>query len=293
MVAVRNRFETARLGISLGDGPAPVVFQHAAFCVTALPTEPLDRRDWADRVGTTSVSIDAGKEIDPASRSGWREFPIPYGRWPRLILMHLCTEAMLTGKAEVSTMENLTAFVTSLGVPPNGRLRNDAREQMAALAVSTVRIWTADSTSPSGLGKCDLWAKLDPEDRARWVRDWSTLKLSDEFVRSLRLHAVPMDRRAVKAVMHAPAALDVLAWVEYAQSVGIQGVTPWSDLHRRFGRNYKLLRQFRFAFRRDLTTVQKLCPHIRIDSGDAGVSVTRVRRASIPHHEPVQMALPI
>jgi len=290
MTAVRNRLATARLDIATQLPPRSGVWSHAVFCIAALPHERCLERIWQCRTGTNALRIEAGGVADPTTARGWQDLPLPFGRYPRLFLIHLCSEAMRTGRSEVSVEDTLTGFVASLRVDPNGRALRDMRTQLAPLMGANVRLWTADQKMPDGVRRMELWANTDPEKRARWVYEWpATIRLSDEFVGNLRQHAVALDRRAVTALMHSSAALDALGWVEHTLTVGMTMATPWADLWRRYGPRFRLERQFRFAFRGDLELVRGLCPHARILVGRDGVAVVPVE---IKMQTPHQMSLP-
>ena len=65
---------------------------------------------------------------------------LPYGEKPRLVLIHLATEAVRTGSPVVDVEESMTAFARSLGIETNGQQLRSLKDQLARLAAATVRM---------------------------------------------------------------------------------------------------------------------------------------------------------
>jgi hypothetical protein len=78
-----------------------------------------------------------------------------------------------------------------------------------------------------------------------------TVRLSTDYFESLSRHAVPLDERAVAALAHSAAALDVYAWLAQRLHRIPQGrpqFIPWPALHEQFGQGFTRLRAFREHF---------------------------------------------
>src|SRR6202008_4308565 len=77
--------------------------------------------------------------IDP--RTGeFVHLGLPYGEKPRLVLIHLASEAIRTGSPVVDVEDSMTAFARSLGIETNGHHLRGLKEQLARLAAATVRM---------------------------------------------------------------------------------------------------------------------------------------------------------
>jgi len=91
--------------------------------------------EWDRKQGNASLRIEAGSAIDPRTGDFVR-LGLPYGEKPRLVLIHLATEAVRTGSPVVDVEESMTAFARSLGLETNGqqlRALKDLRELSTAL----------------------------------------------------------------------------------------------------------------------------------------------------------------
>ena len=75
--------------------PDDLAFSHSVFCQTSLPSAkpPDDMLVWEHRQGRTSIRVEAGTAINPQTGE-WEQLGLPYGPKPRLLLMHLNSEAV-------------------------------------------------------------------------------------------------------------------------------------------------------------------------------------------------------
>src|SRR5262249_10923850 len=151
--------------------------------------------------GIASMRIEAGSALDP-STGEYRKLGLPYGEKPRLVLIHLATEAVRSGSPVVDVEESMTAFARSLGLETNGQQLKALKEQLARLAAATVRMGVVEEgravqVNTQFVSAFDLWFPKQADQRVLWP---STVRLSDEYFRSLGQHAVPLDHRAVAAL---------------------------------------------------------------------------------------------
>jgi hypothetical protein len=88
-----------------------------------------------------SLSVEAGR----VKRGGrWIELPLPHGEKPRLLLIHLNTEAMRAGNSIVNVGRSMTAFVRAIGIGQNGPHIRAFKDQTTRLAAATVRFAVGD-----------------------------------------------------------------------------------------------------------------------------------------------------
>src|SRR3954469_5250221 len=87
--------------VDIIDAPADdIAFLHTVLCQAGLPYRPTELRRWQRRQGAASLLIEAGSALDP--RTGdFVELGLPHGERPRLILIHLSTEAVRTGEPTI------------------------------------------------------------------------------------------------------------------------------------------------------------------------------------------------
>ena len=260
-------------------GDEQIVFQHTVFCQTGLPyRQPKsETRTWERTNGLVTLLVEAGRALDPKT-GRFIELPLPSGAKPRLILAHLNSRAMREGP-EVDVGRSMTAFVKRLGFHAHGRDIRTFKEQMAALSAASLRIGlmqphdqSATTIKTDIIAAFDLWFAKDDRQRVLWP---STVRLSEEYFKSLQRHAVPLDERALAALSHSPMALDAYTWLaQRLHRIGPQGAQiSWAALHGQFGTGYREVRQFRAAFRRVLREVLTQYPAARLEENDRGLKL--------------------
>jgi hypothetical protein len=262
--------------VEIIDGqPDEKAYLHSVLCQTGLPYRPTDLRRWQRRQGAASLLIEAGSALDP--RTGdFVELGLPHGERPRLILIYLSTEAVLTRSPTIEVGGSLTAFARSIGVDTNGPSIRRFKDQLARLAASTVRLGVvadgrATQINTQIVSGIDLWMPKDADQRILWP---STVTLSADYFTSLQEHAVPLDPRAIATLAGSALALDVYVWL--AQRLhripkgGSQTIT-WLALKAQFGPDYDRLIDFRRKFVLALKAVRTVYPTARIEIADAGL----------------------
>src|SRR6201988_1051229 len=90
-----------------------------------------------------SPRIEAGSAIDPTT-GDFKRLGLPYGEKPRLVLIHLATEAVRTGNPVIDVEESMTAFGRSLGLETNGQQLRSLKDQLTRLAAATIRMGTVE-----------------------------------------------------------------------------------------------------------------------------------------------------
>lgn len=123
------------------EPPDKINFLHTVQCQCGIPYKnPGDEvREWDRKQGNASLRIEAGSAIDPKT-GDFVKLGLPYGEKPRLVLIHLATEAVRKGTPVVDVEDSMTAFARSLGLETNGQQLRSLKEQLARLAASTVRM---------------------------------------------------------------------------------------------------------------------------------------------------------
>src|ERR1700733_4434730 len=121
--------------------PDRIDFLHTIQCQIGIPYKNPgdDVREWDRRQGNASLRIEAGSAIDPKTGE-FVKLGLPYGEKPRLVLIHLASEAVRTGTPVVDVEGSMTGFARSLGLETNGQQLKSLKNQLARLASSTVRM---------------------------------------------------------------------------------------------------------------------------------------------------------
>ncbi len=261
------------------EPPQRVDFLHTIQCQIGLPYKnPGDEvREWDRKQGTASLRIEAGSAIDP--HGNFVHVGLPYGEKPRLVLIHLASEAVRNGNPVVDVENTMTSFARSLGLETNGRQLKGLKDQLARLASATIRMGVVEEgravqVNTQIVSAFDLWFPKKEDQRVLWP---ATVRLSEEYFQSLGKHAVPLDHRAVAALSSSSMALDVYAWL--AQRLhripsGKPQQITWLAMYEQFGQGFARLRDFRRNFLQTLHHVHAAYPQARIEAGEVGLTLS-------------------
>jgi Plasmid encoded RepA protein len=294
----RHRLLDAAAASVTAVDPEILAFQHSIFCQTGLPyrNPGAEVREWERINGRASLKVLAGEALDPKSMR-WVQLGLPFGVKPRLILIHLASEAVRTGSPAVEVGDSVTAFTTRLlkraPIGPDIRL---IKQQLAALAAATIKIGFARTEDRATMlaahivERFDVWLPKDQRQRVMWP---TTIRLSHEFFTSLQDHAVPLDERAVAALSTSCMALDVYCWLAqrlHRVPSGRPVLVPWPALKLQFGWHYDQMKHFKARMRPVLAEVQTQYPDARFDLTSRGMllrhSSPPIRPKALPAPKP-------
>ena len=262
------------------ERPARIDFLHTVQCQCGIPyTNPGTAvRAWERHQGRATLRIEAGSAYDPATGS-FVELGLPYGEKPRLVLIHLATEAIRAGSPVVDVEDSMTAFARTLGLAVTGPHLRHLKDQLSRLAAATVRMGLVEEgravqVNTQIVSAFDLWYPSEPGQRVLWP---STVRLSAEYYASLARHAVPLDRRAVAALAGSALALDVYTWLAqrlHRVPLSQPQFIPWTGVYEQFGQGYGRLRDFRRRFLATLRQVQAVYPQARLAADGRGLTLS-------------------
>lgn len=261
----------------LSTRPEQIDFLHTVQCQCGIPFgNPGDEvREWERKQGLATLRIEAGSAYDPGTGKFLKQ-GLPYGEKPRLVLIHLATEAIRTGSPVVDVEDSMTAFARALGISINGPHLKHLKDQLSRLASATVRMGMVEGgravqVNTQIVSAFDLWYPTEPGQRVLWP---STVRLSAEYFASLGRHAVPLDRRAVGALAGSALALDIYTWLAqrlHRVTPGRPQFVPWSAVYDQFGQGYARVRDFRRRFLGTLRQVVAVYPQARLIADDKGL----------------------
>ncbi len=265
------------------EPPERIDFLHTVQCQCGIPyNNPGDDvREWDRKQGNAALRIEAGSAIDPATGQFVR-LGLPYGEKPRLVLIHLVSEAVRTGNPVVDVEESMTAFARSLRIETNGHHLRMLKNQLARLASATIRMGIVEEgravqVNTQIVSAFDLWFPKQADQRVLWP---STVRLSEEYFQSLGRHAVPLDHRAVAALSGSSMALDVYVWLAqrlHRISARKDQFISWDAMHEQFGQGFARIRDFRRRFLHTLHQVQAAYPDAKLEADDKGLTLHHSR----------------
>ena len=218
---------------------------------------------------------------------------LPYGRYPRLLLAWITTEAVRTGDRHLRLGPSLSRFMVRLGLTPSGGRNGPIgrlREQMRRLFGATIA-FTWDGQSDGEWHDAGFrvarethlwWDPQEPEQAAAWR---STVTLSQGFFEAITERPVPIDQRALRA-LRSPLALDLYLWLTYRNSYLRRPTrVPWALLALQLGAEYRDPRDFKRKVLLSLRQVLVVYPTARVQQVRGGLRLRpapcHVRRSAV------------
>jgi hypothetical protein len=243
------------------ETPSPG-FLHSALCAMSLPVRrprdeyaPIMRQD-----GQYTLVINPKPRLDVINgQQQFQSLGIPFGSLPRLILIHIMTEAVRANSRHVHLGRNFSDWMRRMGFKtisygPRGSATL-IRDQMDRLLSCEWMIrW--DSTAQSGEHEFGIREiKLTNEYRGSegpksgFQRE---ILMTEGFFHHLKEHAVPLNEVAIRQLRDSATALDLYTWLAYRLpriSAKRPASLSWDQLAVHFGNDGKNIRKFRQTIR--------------------------------------------
>ena len=261
--------------------PENIQHIHSVLALCGLPyREPKGVTNVSREYGRNTLAINAGRLINPST--GEMEMQgLPYGPKARLLLLHLCTEAVRQRSPKVEVAQSMSGFIRDMGFPVTGGERGTLKqfkEQLNRLAACSMQIGLWDGTRASTLNvppfrQMDVWLPLHnhPDQGLLWS---STITFHREFNDNRIQHALPVDIRAARAFAGSARKLDLLFWVGYRLSRLERPLRlTWDNLYKQFGSENGSIRSFRQEFRKDVAHLTEVFPRLRLTLDDGGMQL--------------------
>ncbi|MEJ1977656.1 MAG: replication protein RepA [Acetobacteraceae bacterium] len=147
---------------------------------------------------------------------------VPYGSLPRLVLIHIMTEAVRTKSRHVVLGTSFTDWMRRMGFRtisygPRGSATLIRQQLDALLACEWMIRWDSEDsqgTKEFGVKEIRLTTEYGGVDMrsGTFVRD---IHLTEDFFDHLRKHAVPLNEHAIRQLRDSATALDLYTWLAY------------------------------------------------------------------------------
>lgn len=99
------------------EPPERFDFLHAVLCQVGMPRQATPARIFERYSGNASMILEAGR----LWRGGhWVEQPLPYGTRPRLVMVHITSEAIKQKTRTIEVGDSVREFLIRLGIDTNG-----------------------------------------------------------------------------------------------------------------------------------------------------------------------------
>ncbi|MBT3071442.1 hypothetical protein KKP04_11260 [Rhodomicrobium sp. Az07] len=264
---------------------------HSVLAICGLPYDrlPIEQREFERKQGNMALDVTAGFLRDPNGEKIHQ--PVPFGPKARLILMHLCSEAIRQKSPTIEIADTLTGFVRDMGFPKSGGKKGPLtafKEQLNALAACTMKltVWNGErvrTRSITPIDEMDLWLPTHPDQRSLWP---STVTFSPAMYESLQKHALPINTHVVRAFAGSARKLDLYFWLGYRIHNIEEPVTiSWEALKDQFGSGFKRDRDFRANLARELNEIKETLRKLPVSVTENGLKLTPA--------EPSALALPV
>jgi hypothetical protein len=280
MTPAQRKREEARILLET-DAISPDNLRHIhsvlAICSLPYTRQPDHVREYEQRQGRMSLVVTAGKLLSPDGV--WEEQPLPHGSRARLLLLHLCSEAIRQKSATINIEDSLTAFIHAMGYPVTGGKNgtiNSFKQQINALAACTMRIGVWDgkrsrTVNTQPFAELDIWFPNEPDQRVLWP---STITFSRDFYATLSTHALPVNIHTVRHFAGSPRKLDILFWLGYRlNSIRKPLNVSWAALKEQFGQGFSLERQFKAKMIKDIAHIHEVFPKLPLSYDEHGITL--------------------
>lgn len=297
LTPVQKRVIVSSADIEATSDPDELSFLHVVLAQCGLPyrAQP-NQRDYVRHNGRMSLVLSAGHLLDHKTRKPVLQ-PLPYGPKPRLLLIHLCSEAIRKQSRTIALGDSMSVFMKELGLSVTGGVRGTItsfKKQLNALSAARIQIFLdhidgASMINPAPIIKeMDLWFPTDPNQKILWP---SEVVLSEEFYSSLTSFALPLDPRALQSLQHSARALDVYTWLSHRlprvhDSNG--DFVSWHALQAQFGPDIADPKNFRRHMLKALEQVTQVYRGSRLETVHGGLllrhSPPPIRPTTLPGH---------
>lgn len=261
--------------------PADVRHIHSVLAVCGLPydRQPVGVRRFERRQGSMSLLINAGELTGPNEE--WVEQPLPFGPKARLLMMHLCSEAIRQKSPTVEIADSLTGFIRDMGFPVTGGKKGTLtafKEQINALAACDIKIgvWNGNGEGAktrriTPFEAIDVWLPTNPDQRMLWP---STVTFNTGFFQSLERHALPLNAKAVRAFAGSARKLDLYFWLGWRlYNIDARLRISWKALGEQFGGGFARDRAFRAQFAEEVGHVREVFPRLPLKLDEDGLTL--------------------
>jgi len=244
------------------ETPTPS-FLHSALCAMSLPVRrppdehaPIIRQD-----GQYTLVINPKPVVETIDgQQRLQSLGVPYGSLPRLVLIHIMTEAVRTKSRHVVLGATFTDWMRRMGFRtisygPRGSATLIRGQLDRLLACEWMIRWENAGEEQGerefGIKEIKLTNEYLGVDRkgGTFVRE---IFMTEAFFDHLRQHAVPLNDNAIRQLRDSATALDLYTWLAYR----LPRINPkrpaaisWQQLAVHFGNDGKNIRKFRQTVR--------------------------------------------
>jgi hypothetical protein len=262
---------------AVNDSDLVPAYLHSALCAMSLPARrpkdemaPIIRQDGRYTLAITPKPLlrRIGGEMVMSSLG------VPFGSYPRVILIYIMSEAVRTGSRDVYLGGSFAEWLRRLGYEnathgSRGTASLLKGQLDRLLACEWMIRWDDSASDDAAFAIKEV--KLANEYSGIRGKDGSFIReicLADGFFSHLRDHAVPLNEAAIRELRNNPTALDLYTYLAYRLQ-RITGDRPsslsWAQLAAHLGSAAESPRKFRQSLRQSWDLVSGVYPNARVD----------------------------
>ena len=204
-------------------------------------------------------------------------YGMPYGTYPRLILLYVCQQVVRTKSPVVEMGAGLSEAMKRCGLAVTGGANGTIavfRRQLNSLFYASVG-WTWRGPTITEEERCVLFRGRDTWTGSEFGEPAGCRIIVDpRFLEELGEHPVPIDLSVVQhlAAAHGPFAIDLYTWLPYRLSrLERPTEVSWEDLREQFGADYASTKDFRRFFLEALKAIRPHYPAARVEQYRGGL----------------------
>ncbi len=294
-----TREELERTIRANADASEHIAYAHTVLALCGFPYRrpPEGATEYKQTYGRNSLIVQAGHVLD--SETGAMIKPgLPYGPKARLLMLHVCTEALRQNSNMIRVADSLSAFIRELGYEVSGGKNGTVglfKEQMTRLAAANMAIGLfqedrAYTIQTHPIKEFCVWLPQQAQRRVLWK---SELTLEHEFFVSLKRFCLPVDIRVMRAFAHSARQIDIILWMDYRvkRLNKPRFLLTWPMLKEQFGADVAEMSKFRQTLRDDLKRIVEVFPKLPARLTDEGLLIERrpegvfnlPKRSDLPH----------
>ena len=249
-----------------------VTFMSSILVQATLPhSDPGDVEAWGRSNGDAQLYIQPG--VEKGEDGEYQKIGLPYGSYPRLLLVWMTSEVARTGRRQLNLGESLSGFMKDLGLQVTGGEHGTIgrfQEQMRRLFAAKIgMIWQEPGHEKRKAAlvadELDLW--WDPKEPKQQTLWESTVRLSQPFFQALRDRPVPADRRILRRIKQSSLAIDLYLWLTYRVTRLDEPLTlSWQQVHDQMGANYSRARDFATKAREHLEEISVIWDDLQYET---------------------------
>lgn len=249
-----------------------LTFMSSILVQATLPhSDPGDVEAWGRSNGMAHLYIQPG--VEKGETGEYQKIGLPYGSYPRLLLVWMTSEVARTGRRRLHLGESLSGFMKDLGLQVTGGEHGTIgrfQEQMRRLFAAKIgMIWEEPGHEKRRAAlvadELDLWwDPAEPDQKTLWE---SSVRLSQPFFEALRDRPVPADRRILRRIKQSSLAIDLYLWLTYRVTRLDEPLTlSWQQVHDQMGADYSQVKHFAAEAREHLKEIAVIWENLQYET---------------------------